>query len=501
MGRAVRGVDEPRDQRLVAAPVAGAHATCSGRRPERSRGTRRRYRPDGVPVSRPRARGARHEARRRRSCIGSGATPAARRARRFGCAGACRSRRAASARPRRAHPPAGRGLIEGGRYPSAGPSSLPPRCRLPQAARHPTPTAFQASPALPPANENVRLAPKPLPKCPQPTTGLFLRAGSSVEGAATANCQELRTRGVVARPLPRSDAFEAERDRIGVMPTQPIRSYGTNSANAPLAPFEIQRREPGPPDVEIEILFCGVCHSDLHQARNEWHRHRLSLRARARDRRPRHPRRQRRHGASRPATSPRSGAWSTPAATARTARRGNEQYCLSFPVLTYNGPDKALGGMTYGGYSTSIVVDEAFVLRVPKGLDLAAAAPLLCAGITTYSPLRHWKVGAGPEGRRRRPRRPGPHGRQVRARDGRARRAVHHLARQGRRRPAARRPRGRRLEERERDEEARGQPRLHPRRGVGPARHQRTAWRCSSWTGRCAWSARPSSRCRSRRSS
>jgi alcohol dehydrogenase (NADP+) len=76
-------------------------------------------------------------------------------------------------------------------------------------------------------------------------------------------------------------------------------------------------------------------------------------------------------------------------------KAGTEQYCLAFPVLTYNGPDKVLGGMTLGGYSTSIVVDQAFVLRIPAGLDPAAAAPLLCAGITTYSPLRHWKVGAG----------------------------------------------------------------------------------------------------------
>lgn len=74
---------------------------------------------------------------------------------------------------------------------------------------------------------------------------------------------------------------------------------------------------------------------------------------------------------------------------------GNEQYCLSFPTFTYNGADKILGGHTFGGYSTSIVVDEAFVLRIPNGLDPAAAAPLLCAGITTYSPLRHWKVGPG----------------------------------------------------------------------------------------------------------
>src|SRR6185295_16347634 len=81
--------------------------------------------------------------------------------------------------------------------------------------------------------------------------------------------------------------------------------------------------------------------------------------------------------------------------TCANCKAGNEQYCLSFPVLTYNGADKVLGGMTFGGYSSSIVVDEAFVLRIPARLDPAAAAPLLCAGITTYSPMRHWKVGPG----------------------------------------------------------------------------------------------------------
>jgi alcohol dehydrogenase (NADP+) len=81
--------------------------------------------------------------------------------------------------------------------------------------------------------------------------------------------------------------------------------------------------------------------------------------------------------------------------TCVNCQAGLEQYCSAFPVLTYNGPDKHLGGQTFGGYSTGIVVNEAFVLRVPAGLDLAATAPLLCAGITTYSPLRHWKVGSG----------------------------------------------------------------------------------------------------------
>jgi uncharacterized zinc-type alcohol dehydrogenase-like protein len=93
-------------------------------------------------------------------------------------------------------------------------------------------------------------------------------------------------------------------------------------------------------------------------------------------------------------TSSPSAAWSTPIASARNAS-ADSQYCEKVPVLTYNGPDKHLGGVTYGGYSESIVVDEAFVLKVPSNLDHAAAAPLLCAGITTFSPLHHWKVGPG----------------------------------------------------------------------------------------------------------
>ena len=144
----------------------------------------------------------------------------------------------------------------------------------------------------------------------------------------------------------------------------------------------------------MEILFCGVCHSDLHQARNEWHNtvypcvpgHEIVGRVT-------------KIGGT--VTKFKVGDITAVGCMVDSCRAcanclaGNEQYCLSFPTFTYNGQDKALGGPTFGGYSTSIVVDEAFVLRVPAGLDLAAVAPLLCAGITTYSPLRHWKVGPG----------------------------------------------------------------------------------------------------------
>ncbi len=178
------------------------------------------------------------------------------------------------------------------------------------------------------------------------------------------------------------------------MPTSKARSYAVQAATSALAPFEIARREPGPSDVEIDILFCGVCHSDLHQARNEWHNtiypcvpgHEIVGRVTRVG-----------SGVSKFKVGDVAGVGCMvdSCRTCMNCKAGQEVYCLAFPVLTYNGPDKVLGGMTYGGYSTGIVVDEAFVLRIPKGLELAAAAPLLCAGITTYSPLRHWKVGPG----------------------------------------------------------------------------------------------------------
>jgi len=173
-----------------------------------------------------------------------------------------------------------------------------------------------------------------------------------------------------------------------------VQAYAAQSATSALAQLGIARREPGPLDVEIEILYCGVCHSDLHQARNEWHNtvypcvpgHEIVGRVK-------------RVGARvtkfKPGDLSAVGCMVDSCRTCEHCQTGHEQYCRSFPTFTYNGEDKHLGGRTLGGYSTSIVVDEAFVLRVPAGLDLAATAPLLCAGITTYSPLRHWKVGPG----------------------------------------------------------------------------------------------------------
>src|SRR4026209_2659822 len=173
-----------------------------------------------------------------------------------------------------------------------------------------------------------------------------------------------------------------------------VKAYGTEAAEAPLKQLNIPRRDVTPHDVEIEILFCGVCHSDLHTARNEW------------------------HGTIYPCVPGHEivgkivnagshvkkfkvgdfaavGCMVDSCRTCEYCKEGLEQYCEEGPTLTYNSHDKYLGPTTYGGYSESIVVNEAFVLRVPENLDLAATAPLLCAGITTYSPLKHWNIGHG----------------------------------------------------------------------------------------------------------
>lgn len=179
--------------------------------------------------------------------------------------------------------------------------------------------------------------------------------------------------------------------------TFPARAYAAQSATSPLAPFTIPRRSLLASDVRLDILYCGVCHTDLHWAHNDW-------------------------SGSLPTTYPcvpgheivgrvtavgpevskfregdtvAVGCMVDSCRTCPSCLAGEEQYCQKVPVLTYNAPDPHLGGMTYGGYSESIVVDEDFVLRVPPSLDPAAAAPLLCAGITTYAPLRRHNVRAG----------------------------------------------------------------------------------------------------------
>lgn len=175
------------------------------------------------------------------------------------------------------------------------------------------------------------------------------------------------------------------------------KAYAAHSAAAPLAPHTIARRDPLPTDVQIDILFCGVCHSDLHQARDEWH----DAAPTAYPCVPGHEIVGRVSNVGAAVKKFKAGDLAAVGCMVDSCRtcahcgKGLEQYCQSGPILTYNCPDKHTGGVTYGGYSDRIVVDEAFVLRVSEKADLAATAPLLCAGITTYSPMRHWKVGPG----------------------------------------------------------------------------------------------------------
>lgn len=176
------------------------------------------------------------------------------------------------------------------------------------------------------------------------------------------------------------------------MNTFNVKAFGTESKDEDLKQMVIPRREIMPKDVEIDILYCGVCHSDLHTARNDW------------------------GGTKYPAVPGHEivgiatkvgsevtkvrvgdkvavGCLVDSCRTCTSCQQDLEQYCQNGSTGTYNGADKHLGGHTFGGYSEKVVVDEHFVLKVPQNLDLAATAPLLCAGITTWSPLRHWKVG------------------------------------------------------------------------------------------------------------
>src|SRR6476469_3205482 len=174
------------------------------------------------------------------------------------------------------------------------------------------------------------------------------------------------------------------------------KAYSAANETSPLAVDTILRRSPTETDVQIEILFCGICHSDLHQVRNEWRDAMPTVYPCV----PGHEivGRVTNVGSAvnkyRPGDLVAVGCLVDSDHTCPNCREGLEQFCPSL-TLTYNSPDKHLGGVTYGGYSDSIVVDERFVLRVPTNLDLAGVAPLLCAGITTYSPLRHWGVTEG----------------------------------------------------------------------------------------------------------
>jgi alcohol dehydrogenase (NADP+) len=174
------------------------------------------------------------------------------------------------------------------------------------------------------------------------------------------------------------------------------KAFSAASPTSPLASTTISRRDPTENDVQIEILFCGICHSDLHQVRNEWSGvfptvypcvpgHEIVGRVLS-------------TGSAvtkfKPGDLAAVGCMVDSDGTCPDCKQGQEQFCPNF-TLTYNSPDKQSGGVTYGGYSDTIVVNQKFVLKVPSNLDLAGAAPLLCAGITTYSPMHHWGVTKG----------------------------------------------------------------------------------------------------------
>jgi alcohol dehydrogenase (NADP+) len=174
------------------------------------------------------------------------------------------------------------------------------------------------------------------------------------------------------------------------------KAYSAASATSPLKSAKIPRREPAEQDVQIEILFCGICHSDLHSVRNEWSEFMPTVY-------PIVPGHEivghvTKVGSAvtkfKPGDLAAVGCMVDADRTCPECRAGFENFCPNV-ILAFNSPDKHLGGVTYGGYSESIVADQKFVLRVPSNLKPAGAAPLLCAGITTYSPMRHWGVTKG----------------------------------------------------------------------------------------------------------
>jgi len=175
-----------------------------------------------------------------------------------------------------------------------------------------------------------------------------------------------------------------------------VKAYAANSATSQLASTTINRRDTAEQDVQIEILYCGICHSDLHQVRDEWKEVMPTVYPCV----PGHEIVGRVTKVGSAVTKFKAGDLAAVGCmvdsdrTCPECKAGLEQFCPNF-TLTYNFPDKHLGGVTYGGYSDSIVVDQRFVLRVPSNLKLAGTAPLLCAGITTYSPMRHWDVTRG----------------------------------------------------------------------------------------------------------
>jgi uncharacterized zinc-type alcohol dehydrogenase-like protein len=177
-----------------------------------------------------------------------------------------------------------------------------------------------------------------------------------------------------------------------MMSTKNVRAFGAESAELPLRNMQIQRREVTENDVEIDILYCGICHSDLHAAKNEWGGTTYPIV-------PGHEIVGKITAVGKQVTKFKIGDLGAVGCIVDSCQKceyceeGEEQFCEHGWTLVFNAPDKHLGGTTYGGFSESIVVNENYVLHVPEKLDLASAAPILCAGITVYSPLKHWAAG------------------------------------------------------------------------------------------------------------
>jgi uncharacterized zinc-type alcohol dehydrogenase-like protein len=173
-----------------------------------------------------------------------------------------------------------------------------------------------------------------------------------------------------------------------------IKAFGTESAVTPLKKLDIQRRNILPHDIQIEILYCGICHSDLHAARNEWGNAAYPLI-------PGHEIVGKVTAVGNHVTKFKAGDLAGVGCIVDSCREcehckeGEEQYCENGWTVVFNSPDKISGGMTYGGFSENIIVNENYVVHIPETLNLASAAPILCAGITTYSPLKHWGIGKG----------------------------------------------------------------------------------------------------------
>ena len=176
--------------------------------------------------------------------------------------------------------------------------------------------------------------------------------------------------------------------------SEKVNAYGAKDSKADLEPLEIKRRAVGEDDVQIDITYCGVCHSDIHTVRNDWKNSKYPVV-------PGHEIIGRVVSVGSNVTTVKEGdlvgvgCMVDSCQTCDSCKDDLEQFCEKGATFTYNSEDKHLGGQTYGGYSTMVVVDKEFVLKVPENIDEAAAAPLLCAGITTWSPLRHWKVKKG----------------------------------------------------------------------------------------------------------